>query len=95
MNSPSETPGGRPSSRWTTPAGGLTARQRGYPFQGALWNHDDRRIEILLGQPSTTCQLTRGIVEVRAVDVVQDSTGRDLAMRIAHGQGHSILTLIR
>jgi nucleotide-binding universal stress UspA family protein len=74
---------------------GAQSQQRGYPFQGAAWDHHDQRIEIMLGELSSTLHLTRGIGDVRAVDVLQDGSGRDLALRVAHGEGQTILTFVR
>ena len=74
---------------------GAQAQQRGYPFQGAAWDHHDRRVEIMLGHLSSTSHLTRGIGDVRSVDIMQDAAGRDLALRVAHGEGQTILTFAR
>lgn len=74
---------------------GAQAQQRGYRFQGAAWDHHDHRIEIMLGDPSSTSHLTRGIGEVRSVDVMQDAAGHDLVLRVAHGEGQTLLTFIR
>ncbi|MCC6318475.1 MAG: universal stress protein [Gemmatimonadaceae bacterium] len=74
---------------------GAQAQHRGYPFQGAAWDHHDRRIEIMLGEPSSTRHLTRGIGDVRSVDIMKDSAGHDLVLRVAHGDGQTILTLLR
>lgn len=74
---------------------GAQAQQRGYPFLGAAYDHHDGRIEIMLGEQNSTRHLTRGISDVRSVDLLQDSLGRDAVLRIAHGSGQTILTLVR
>lgn len=74
---------------------GAQAQHRGYPFQGAAWDHHDHRIEIMLGEPSSTRHLTRGIGDVRSVDILQDAGGNDLVLRVAHGEGQTILTFVR
>ena len=75
---------------------GAQAQQHDYPFQGASYDHHDRRIEIMLGdQAVPTRHLTRGIADVRHVDLLPDAKGRDHVLRIAHGSGQTILTLVR
>jgi nucleotide-binding universal stress UspA family protein len=74
---------------------GAQAQQRGYPFLGAAYDHHDDRIEIMLGEQNSTRHLTRGITDVKSVDLLQDSEGRDVVLRIAHGSGQTILTLVR
>lgn len=66
------------------------------PFLGAAYDHHDRRVEIMLGEMDDPARhLTRGIEDVRHVDVLRDRAGRDWVLRIAHGSGQTILTLVR
>jgi nucleotide-binding universal stress UspA family protein len=74
---------------------GAQSQQSGYPFLGAAYDHNDRRIEIMLGEQASTRHFTRGITDVRSVDLLQDAHGRDAVLRIAHGSGQTILTLVR
>ena len=74
---------------------GAQSQQSGYPFLGAAYDHNDRRIEIMLGEQESTRHFTRGITDVRSVDLLMDEHGRDAVLRIAHGSGQTILTLVR
>lgn len=77
------------------PEYGSQSQHAGYPFQGAAWDHHDRRVEIMMGEHESTRHFTRGLSDVRSVDILQDSQGRDTVLRIAHGSGQTILTLVR
>lgn len=75
---------------------GAQAQQHDYPFLGAAYDHNDRRIELMLGEmENSTRHLTRGIGDVRQLDLLKDAAGRDWVLRIAHGSGQTILTLAR
>lgn len=78
------------------PEFGAQAQQHDYPFVGAAYDRHDRRIELMLGDmESSTRHLTRGIGDVRHLDLLKDAAGRDWVLRIAHGSGQTILTLAR
>ena len=78
------------------PEFGAQAQQHDYPFVGATYDHHDDRIELMLGEmENSTRHLTRGIGDVKQVNVLQDNAGRDRILRIAHGSGQTILTLAR
>lgn len=78
------------------PAIGAQPQQRDIPFLGAAFDRHDRRIELMLGdQDDTGHHLTRGIEDVRHLDLLKDSTGRDWVLRVAHGDGQTIMTLAR
>jgi hypothetical protein len=50
-------------------------------------------VNLMFGSPSiTTHHLTRGIGGVTAVDILRSATGHDLALRIVHGTGQTLLT---
>jgi nucleotide-binding universal stress UspA family protein len=75
---------------------GAQAQQHDYPFLGAAYDRHDRRIELMFGDlEQTSRHLTRGIGNVRHVDLLKDAAGRDWVLRIAHGSGQTILTLAR
>lgn len=77
------------------PEYGAQSQHHGYPFQGAAWDHHDRRVEIMMGEPDSTQHFTRGVSDVKSVDILKDASGRDAVLRIAHGSGQTILTLVR
>ncbi len=68
----------------------------GYPFLGASYDHNDRRVELMLGElGESERHLSRGISDVRAVEVMRDAEGRDVALRVAHGEGQTLLLIER
>ncbi|MCC7323976.1 MAG: universal stress protein [Gemmatimonadaceae bacterium] len=78
------------------PEFGAQAQQHDYPLVGAAYDRHDRRIELMLGDmENSTRHLTRGIGDVRHLDLLKDASGRDWVLRIAHGSGQTILTLAR
>lgn len=78
------------------PAIGAQPQLHDVPFNGAVYDRHDRRIELMMGDmDSADRHLTRGIGDVRHVDLLKDAAGRDWVLRIAHGSGQTILTLAR
>lgn len=76
------------------PEFGAQCQVSGYPFLGASYDHNDHRIELMLGElGEPERHLSRGISDVRAVDVLRDAEGRDLALRVAHGDGQTLLMI--
>ncbi|HSA55634.1 MAG TPA: universal stress protein [Gemmatimonadaceae bacterium] len=75
---------------------GAQAQEHDYPFLGAAYDHHDRRVELMLGDfEGVQRHLTRGITNVRSIDVLRDEHGRDWILRISHGRGQTILTLAK
>ncbi|MEO7966694.1 MAG: universal stress protein [Gemmatimonadaceae bacterium] len=75
---------------------GAQAQQHDYPFLGAAYDRHDKRIELMLGDmEGSRLHLTRGIGDVRRVDILKDAEGRERFLRIAHGAGQTIMTLVR
>jgi nucleotide-binding universal stress UspA family protein len=71
---------------------GAQAQQFDYPLLGATYDPHDRRVELMFGElGKVERHLTRGIGGVTAIDVMRDESGRDMAMRIAHGAGQTLL----
>jgi nucleotide-binding universal stress UspA family protein len=56
---------------------GAQAQEHDYPFLGATYDRHDGRVELMLGELG---------------DVLTNERGRDLALRIAHGAGQTLLT---
>jgi nucleotide-binding universal stress UspA family protein len=72
---------------------GAQAQEFDYPLLGAAFDVHDQRVEMMFGEPGATNRpLTRGISGVTSIDVLSDEQGRDLAIRIAHGTGQTLLT---
>jgi hypothetical protein len=72
---------------------GAQAQEFDYPLLGVTFDEHDRKVELMFGEGgSTRRHLGRGIGDVTSVDVLRDERGRDLALRIAHGAGQTLLT---
>lgn len=75
---------------------GAQAQEHDYPFLGAAYDHHDQRVELMLGDfEGVRRHLTRGITNVRSIDLLRDEHGRDWILRIGHGRGQTMLTLAR
>jgi len=75
---------------------GAQAQETDYPLLGATYDHHDRRVDLMVGElGSVDRHLTRSIGDVRSIDVLTDDRGRDIALRIAHGAGQTLLTFTR
>jgi len=71
---------------------GAQAQEFDYPLLGATFDDHDQRVELMLGELGDTHRhLTRGIGDVVEIDVMRDDVGRDIALRIAHGAGQTLL----
>jgi nucleotide-binding universal stress UspA family protein len=72
---------------------GAQAQEFDYPLRGATYDAHDQRVALMFGELGWGGpHLTRGISGVSGVDILQDERGRDLAIRIAHGAGQTLLT---
>jgi nucleotide-binding universal stress UspA family protein len=75
---------------------GAQAQEHDYPLLGTTYDHHDERVEIMLGElGDVNRHLTRSIGGVTAIDVLTDERGRDIALRVAHGAGQTLLMFIR
>lgn len=73
---------------------GAQFQEKDYPLLGAAFDHHDCRVELMLGDfEAGGRHLTRGIADVRELEVLRDEQGRDRVLRIAHGRGQTLLTL--
>jgi nucleotide-binding universal stress UspA family protein len=77
------------------PALGAQAQVHGYTLLGASYDRGDGRVALMLGSgrdASRTAHLTRTIPDVQGVAVHADAAGRDVALRLEHGGGQTLLT---
>jgi nucleotide-binding universal stress UspA family protein len=75
------------------PAIGAQAQVHDYPLVGATFDPHDECVELMFGEPGDVrCHLTRSIGCVTRIDVLRDDQDRDIALRIAHGVGQTLLT---
>ena len=78
------------------PEVGAQIENRGMPFLGVDFDPRDGSIHIMLGEKTLEGRhLTRSIRGVTAVQVLRESQGQDLMLRVAHGSGQTLLTLER
>ena len=87
--------GRRASLEVDDPLVGAQAQEHDYPLLGIAYDHNDRRVEIMLGDLGGGEHLTRNIGGVSAIDLLRDGEDHDLALRIEHGTGQTLLTLTR
>jgi nucleotide-binding universal stress UspA family protein len=75
---------------------GAQAQEQDYPLLGVTFDPVDQRVEIMLGElGSGEPHLSRSVGDVDALDVLTDDAGHDVALRLHHGSGQTILTLLR
>ena len=75
------------------PSIGAQTQETGYALVGASYDSHDARVELMFGLPRADApHLTRSIAHVDSVAVQSAPTGEDLGLRIAHGEGQTILT---
>ena len=75
---------------------GAQAQEEDYPLLGVTFDPVDQRVEIMLGElGSGEPHLSRSVADVDALDVLTDESGHDVALRLHHGSGQTILTLLR
>ena len=75
---------------------GAQSLERDYSLLGVAFAHQDRAVEIMVGDfEGTKHHFTHNISDVKAIDLLQDQRGRDWILRVAHGRGQTILTLVR
>jgi nucleotide-binding universal stress UspA family protein len=72
---------------------GAQAQEHDYPLLGATYDPHDARVELMFGELGDLDRhLSRSIGNVDRIDVLRDDEGRDLALRIGHGAGQTLLT---
>lgn len=75
---------------------GAQAQGNDFPLLGATYDHNDGRVELMFGELGAFDRhLTRSIGQVSSIDVLTDTAGRDVALRVAHGAGQTLLTFSR
>jgi nucleotide-binding universal stress UspA family protein len=72
---------------------GAQAQEHDYPLLGATYDQHDGRVELMFGELGDLDRhLSRSIGNVGRIDVLSDEKGRDIALRIGHGAGQTLLT---
>ena len=72
---------------------GAQIQQMNHAFTGATWDTHDSSIQLMFGGAGAgTAHLTRHIVGVTSLHVLQNKEGRDVALSIGHGLCQTIVT---
>jgi nucleotide-binding universal stress UspA family protein len=72
---------------------GAQAQEHDYPLLGATYDQHDGRVELMFGElGDLDHHLSRSIGNVGRIDILTDDRGRDVALRVAHGAGQTLLT---
>ena len=72
---------------------GAQGQEHNYPLIAAMFDSREQRVQLMLGDSGTSGRhLTRSIGGITALDVLTDGQGRDVALRIEHGIGQTLLT---
>lgn len=75
---------------------GAQTQEGEYPLLGVTFDPVDQHVEIMLGALGAgEPHLSRSIAGVDSLDVLTDRDDQDIALRLRHGEGQTILTLIR
>jgi nucleotide-binding universal stress UspA family protein len=74
------------------PEFGAQVQAHGYLFQGAAWDPVDARVDVMLGAVAGgMTHLTRSIRGVASIGVSRVEQGKDRALELRHGSGHTLL----
>jgi nucleotide-binding universal stress UspA family protein len=72
---------------------GAQAQEHDYPLLGATYDPHDERVELMFGELGDVGRhLTRSIGDVDEIGTLTNESGQDIALRIAHGAGQTLLT---
>jgi nucleotide-binding universal stress UspA family protein len=72
---------------------GAQAQEYNYPLLGTTYDERADRVELMLGDNHAGGRhLMRSIGNVTALDVLTDGKGRDIALRVQHGNSQTLLT---
>ena len=74
---------------------GAQAQEIDYPFRGVAFDPHDRRLEIMLGALGAGApHHTRSIENVSSLDFLTADDGTDVALRVQHGAGQTVITFL-
>ena len=75
---------------------GAQQQEHDYPLLGIAYDPIDQRVDIMLGELGTgEPHLSRGVTGVDSLDVLTNRDDQDVALRLTHGKGQTLLTLLR
>ncbi len=71
------------------------SRERGYVLFGVSYHERTHEVEIILGEANGRRRhLTRLIPDVSSLSIHRDETGADVALRLDHGTGQTLLSVV-
>jgi nucleotide-binding universal stress UspA family protein len=72
---------------------GAQAQENDYPLLGVMFDPHDERLELMFGEVGDVGHhLTRSIGSVSEIDTLTNESGQDIALRVVHGTGQTLLT---
>lgn len=87
--------GRRTSLEVDDPTLGAQPQEGDYPLAGVIFDPVDERVEIMLGELGAgEPHLTRSIAGVDAIAILTNEAGQDVALRLRHGSGQTVLSLV-
>jgi nucleotide-binding universal stress UspA family protein len=73
---------------------GAQVQNSHYPLIAASYDNESGRVELVLGEiGGIGRQLTRSMRDVDSIEVLRNESGQELALRMSHGAGQTLLTL--
>jgi len=73
---------------------GAQSQENDYPLISASYDDDSGRVELLFGEiGGVGRQLMRSIGDVDCIEEMHNESGQEIALRMAHGAGQTLLTL--
>ena len=74
---------------------GAQAQELEYPLRGVAFDPHDQRVEIMLGTLGAGApHHTRSIENVSSLDILTADDGTDVALRVRHGTGQTVITFL-
>jgi len=74
---------------------GAQAEETRYPLIAARYDADDSQVELVLGEiGSIGRRLTRTMGDVDSIELLRNEAGAEIALRMSHGAGQTLLTLV-
>ena len=73
---------------------GAQSHESHYPLIAATYDNESGRVELVFGETGGIGrQLTRSMGDVDSIEVLRNESGQDIALRMSHGAGQTLLTL--
>ncbi len=73
---------------------GAQSQENDYPLISASYDDDSGRVDLVFGEiGGVGRQLTRSMGDVDNIEVMRNETGQEIALRMSHGAGQTLLTL--